>query len=444
MKILLVLLLLSTKCVAQQLVPYQVQVLNKWEDKPWGYKDINFNVVIQPINEAPNLFKNGFCVLVKNNKMGLIDAKGNIILEPIYEKCSNLNGDIVELTDTAIKYKDAFSSFYGNSQILESYFLNIKTKQKAFLNDKSNGGIKCEMSGINGVFISRIYDNVLKRSFYGLKNFNNEILLPNIYKEINKMDDTHLSVQTKDDLYGFVNAKTWVQIPIYNYLYGFDDGVALVKQNNKCGYINSEGKQTIPLQYDNAYRFKNGFADVSINHKFFVINKAGQAIIESDKIRYMQDAINNVFIVKHLNDSIYILNKDGKNLAVGANDIVTADGKSFLLLVGKLVYSLVDNSISQLPIDNAVSIGKTKMGFYMVSSKADNEKNETVSVFNIKATTVIANQEKFFKYRENEDLQLLEAYWEVKKPITNWEDDVIHNVYSYISLSGKTYSDITK
>ena len=57
MKILLILLLLSTKCVAQQLVPYQVQVLNKWEDKPWGYKDINFNVVIQPINEAPNLFK---------------------------------------------------------------------------------------------------------------------------------------------------------------------------------------------------------------------------------------------------------------------------------------------------------------------------------------------------------------------------------------------------
>ena len=75
-----------------------------------------------------------------------------------------------------------------------------------------------------------------------------------------------------------------MQIPIYNHLYGFDDGVALVKQNNKRGYINSKGKQIIPLQYDNAYPFKNGFADVSINHKFFVINKAGQAIIESDKI----------------------------------------------------------------------------------------------------------------------------------------------------------------
>ena len=158
----------------------------------------------------------------------------------------------------------------------------------------------------------------------------------------------------------------------------------------------------------------------------------------------MKDAINNIFIVKHLNDSIYILNKDGENLAISANDIGTADGKSFLLLVGKLVYSLIDNSIVQLPIDNAISIGKTKMGFYMVSSKADNEKNETVSVFNIKATTVIANQEKFFKYTENEDLQFLAAYWEVKKPITNWEDEVIHKVYSYISLSGKTYSDITK
>ena len=191
---LLILLLLSTNPQAQQLVPYQVQVLNKWEDKPWGYKDINFNVVIQPINEAPNLFKNGFCVLVKNNKMGLIDAKGNIILEPIFEKCSNLNGDIVELTDTAVKYKDAFSRFYWGTDILESYFLNIKTKLKVFLNDKSNAKIKYEMSGVNGVIISKIFDTVLKKSLYGLKNFNNKIPFPNIYKEIDKMDDTHLRV----------------------------------------------------------------------------------------------------------------------------------------------------------------------------------------------------------------------------------------------------------
>ena len=139
--------------------------------------------------------------------MGLKDAKGNIILEPINEKCSNLNGDIVELTDTAIKYKNAFSRFYGNTDILESYFSNIKTKQKAFLYDKSSAGIKCEMSGINAVFISRIFDTVLKRSLYGLKNFNNEILLPNIYKEIDNMDDTHLRVQIKDDLFGFVMLK---------------------------------------------------------------------------------------------------------------------------------------------------------------------------------------------------------------------------------------------
>ena len=55
--LLIFLLLIIANTYAQNLVPYQVQDLKKWEDKPWGYKDKNFNVVIQPINAAPNLFK---------------------------------------------------------------------------------------------------------------------------------------------------------------------------------------------------------------------------------------------------------------------------------------------------------------------------------------------------------------------------------------------------
>lgn len=432
--LLIVLLLIITNTDAQNLVPYQVQDLKKWEDKPWGYKDKNFNVIIQPINESPNLFKNGYCVLEKNGKMGLMDAKGNIVLEPIYESCSDVQGDFVSIKD----------GFFSNEHKNKPYAFNLKTKQVFFLQNEANININFQFSGIDGVLITRLYDPSNKSTRYGLGNFKNEILLPNIYKEIDKIDDGHLRVKTIDGLYGFVNAKTWVETPSYNYLGRFKDGLALIEQNNKWGFINNEGKQILPIKYDKAYAFQNGFADVTYNKDYFIIDTAGKALFESDKIRYMKSAINDLFIVKHINDSTYILNKDGKNLAVDANDIVTADGKSFLMLVGKSVYSLVNNKITSLPINNAVSIGTTKMGFYSVNSKAENEEKKTVSIFNIELSVVIANQEKFFKYREQGDLQLLEAYWEVKKSILNWEDEVIHNVYSYISLSGKTYSDITK
>ena len=117
--------------------------------------------------------------------------------------------------------------------------------------------------------------------------------------------------------------------------------------------------------------------------------------------------------------------------------------KTFELKDSTTCLDIVENILTKIPIENAVSIAAMKMGFFKINCKADNDEKETVTVFNLLGT-VIANRENSFKYLEQEDLQLLEKYWEVKVPITNWEDEILHNVYSYISPTGKTYSDITK
>lgn len=154
--------------------------------------------------------------------------------------------------------------------------------------------------------------------------------------------------------------------------------------------------------------------------------------------------MNGIFIVKHINDSSYILNQDGKNLSIGANEIETFDGESFLLLIGKSAYTLYKNSLSKLFIENVESIRSMKMGLFIIYSKDLKDGKEVVTVFNNNGN-VIAKQENFLKFREHEDLQLLEAYWQVNVPFPGMiENNYVDYVYSYVTATGKTYSDITK
>ncbi len=57
---------------------------------------------------------------------------------------------------------------------------------------------------------------------------------------------------------------------------GYTDGLLCIKQNNKWGALNSDGKLVIPAKYDNLSIFSGGFAIAKIDQQFIVINKSGQ------------------------------------------------------------------------------------------------------------------------------------------------------------------------
>lgn len=88
-----------------------------------------------------------------------------------------------------------------------------------------------------------------------------------------------ISVKDKTDRYYLinktgkqVNSKTWEEIGI------FSDGLALVKDNSKWGYIDAQGNKVIDTKFDIASGFTKGAAVVKLNDKFFLINKKGEPI----------------------------------------------------------------------------------------------------------------------------------------------------------------------
>lgn len=69
--------------------------------------------------------------------------------------------------------------------------------------------------------------------------------------------------------------KTLVVPYQFDHATGFSEGLGLVKQNGKFGYINSEGQLVISAQFDYASPFAGGKATVKQNGKLGTINKSG-------------------------------------------------------------------------------------------------------------------------------------------------------------------------
>ena len=88
-----------------------------------------------------------------------------------------------------------------------------------------------------------------------------------------------ITVKDKSDKYYLVN-KTGKQVNPKNWdaIGEFSDGLALVKENLKWGFIDMQGNKVIDLKFDAASGFTKGVAIVKLNDTFFLINKKGEPI----------------------------------------------------------------------------------------------------------------------------------------------------------------------
>ena len=75
------------------------------------------------------------------------------------------------------------------------------------------------------------------------------------------------------------NSNGWIIEPKFEYAAAFSDGLGLVKEGGKYGYVNAKGEYVIKPQFDEARSFKNNYAAVGIRRNGQIlwnfINKQG-------------------------------------------------------------------------------------------------------------------------------------------------------------------------
>jgi len=105
---------------------------------------------------------------------------------------------------------------------------------------------------------------------------------------------------------------TKIPAELYDEIGPIVDGLAPVKKNGKCGFINASGKQVIPLMYDTLSFFSDNLAFVGIEGKYVYINKNNE---ELTPIRYDSLGVfnGNVALVKS-GDLYGYIDRKGKNI----------------------------------------------------------------------------------------------------------------------------------
>lgn len=100
------------------------------------------------------------------------------------------------------------------------------------------------------------------------------------YQSIGYINDGLAPVASNEKC-GFINTMGKEVIkPKYDGAWGFSEGLSVIKQNGKFGYIDINGKEVVKPQYTEAESLENGLAKVGLNGKYGFINKSGKEVIK--------------------------------------------------------------------------------------------------------------------------------------------------------------------
>ena len=231
-----------------EMVVYEVDGL-------YGYQDAAGNVVIPARYKTASPFSSGRAKVTVADSVYYIDELGSIVELIKPEAHTDSTGLDTNLRETEKPNYDQ------NDEVAWQKAIKSNSKQ-AYQN----------------------YINDFPRGFYAnvAKNILSEILKNETQKVSNK----------------------------YDYKSEFSDGIAMVKLNDKWGYIDKTGREIIPIQYDNCDKFSEGIARVKLNYKWGYIDKTGREIIpiQYDEAHPLADGM----IALELNRKTGYANKTGK------------------------------------------------------------------------------------------------------------------------------------
>ena len=224
-----------------------------------------------------------------SGKYGFINEKGDIIIEPMYDKAYFLFGDSV-----------CYAEMGDRKGLIDptGKFVVELSEDISWVWKFSNGSTSC-----------RGVDNK-----YGIIRKDGIMLLEMVYKNIFMDGKEGYIVEDTNGNMGYVNQMGEFIVPCrYDAVNGFNEGLMVVATGNKCGYVDIMGQWVIDSIYDDARAFGNGLARVKLNDKWMFIDKKGNIIENLNYDEILTGFSNNRAFVKN-GDSILMIDKNGNEI----------------------------------------------------------------------------------------------------------------------------------
>ena len=190
-------------------------------------------------------------IIQKDNKVGIVNSKGSIIVEPIYK-------EVKKLGET---YKEGYITIND-----ENKYGIVSTTKKQVLENKYD---KIEQVYLENYYV--VTENGKKE----LINTSGETIIENGFDEITSQTSRGI-IYKKGNLYGEMTTAKEITIdPKYQYLKQAKDGIYIAEKNDKFGIIDEHETEKIPFEYKGIkYNEKaNLFTAETEEYKTALINK---------------------------------------------------------------------------------------------------------------------------------------------------------------------------
>jgi hypothetical protein len=242
---------------------------NDWsdfeKDGKYGYEDDNGNVMIEAKFDEADIFENGIATVKIGELHGLINAKGDYILQPIYDF-------IYPETDGMILIQK------GDLMGFALRDGTIKIPIQYMMAHEFSDGIAAVMNGDHYGYIDKEQNTVLPFKFEDAGPFNEGLAYASIDKNPNGADDDIF-----EEGYGFIDRQgNFVIEPNYERAGTFRQGLAPVRLNEKWGYINKQGEKAGEFLYESVNEFYQGRASVRLvkDGKWGFVDRNGKLVID--------------------------------------------------------------------------------------------------------------------------------------------------------------------
>lgn len=345
---------------------------------------------------------NAYMVVYTEGKWGVINSKGEIIIEPSYE-------DMIVIPDQTKPVFICQSEVNLESGSYASKAINEKKKQlftdyekvEALQNIDSNNIVSYDTNALK----------VLKDGKYGLVNFSGKELLQCAYDSITPLKGVKNSlVTTRDGKYGLVdNSGNTIIENNYSEITAltnkYEDGYIVKNANGNYGLINYNKKQILDCKYSDIQNvYGSGLYVVKENGNVKLLDSDGQVKLENkfNKVK----SIDNGNLIIQSNSKYGVISSEGETKIETSYDDLSyiTEGNYIAKKGGK--YGIIN-------LSNETKVDFTYNNiFYMKDEnfiEADKENGYTDLIdtsFNIKATGIVSeiNADKgYIKVREQSE-----------------------------------------
>jgi WG containing repeat len=264
----------------------------------WGFSDSTGTIRIAPAYASASVFSEGLAAISngKTGGAGYLGKSGQVVIPMQFAEAGDFENGLALVADTADKFslidhtgkvitRRAYDFIGSFSEGLARVSWNDCS---GFIDVTGNELIACRNAEF-GNFASGLAwmrDSVGR---WGFINRKGETVIPPVYDRAESFSG-NLPVRVRlDGRWGIINRDGQLLQPcIYSYIGPWSEGLALVVNNDKFGYVNAAGKVVVPLQYlynrdvlgDNL--FGEGTARVLLEKKAGLIDSTGKLVLPRD------------------------------------------------------------------------------------------------------------------------------------------------------------------